>query len=442
MNMRDIIANKRYSKELSDEEIKFFVEGVTNNTIPDYQTSALLMAIVLNGMSDREMTTLTMEMAKSGEVNDLSFLGCKTVDKHSTGGVGDKCTPLLLPLVASFGVNMVKLSGRGLGFTGGTVDKFEAIEGFNCTIDAADFPKLIKSNGMLITGQTPNLAPADKVLYALRDVTSTIDSIPLIASSIMSKKIAGGAQALVLDVTCGEGAFMKTPEQARALSEAMITIGKLANKEVTCVITSMNQPLGKNIGNTLEMMEVFDCLCGNGEEDLVEVVTTLASYMIKLAGIKESESSIDELKAICKERLSDGTALEYYDKLIIGQGGLVHSTGSPLYKEYPAQTLTLTAPYDGYVTKIKADMIGNASVELGAGRLTKTDILDFGAGISIHKKIGDKVSRGDTLCVIYKGRNAEIDEERLEKAAELAYDAFEFSDTKPEDEKIIIDVCC
>ncbi len=442
MNMRDVISKKRYSQELTDEEIKFFVDGVVNGEIPDYQTSALLMAIVLNGMSDREMTTLTLEMANSGEINDLSFLGCKAIDKHSTGGVGDKCTPLLMPLVASFGINMVKLSGRGLGFTGGTVDKFESIEGFNCTIDAKDFKKHIESNGMLITGQTPNLAPADKILYALRDVTSTIDSIPLIASSIMSKKIASGAKAIVLDVTCGEGAFMKTPEAARELSKAMISIGKLARLDVTCVITAMNQPLGKNIGNTLEMMEVFEVLSGNGAEDLVEVVTTLAAYMVKSSEAEESKLSVEEIKKICCERLKNGTALEYYNKLIIGQGGYVHSTGSPVYKDYPEQVLTLTAPCDGYVTAINAQMIGNASVELGAGRLVKTDELDFGAGISVHKKIGDKVSRGDTICVIYKGKMAEIDEDRLEKAADLAYDAFEFSTEKPAHEQIIIDVCC
>lgn len=442
MNMRDIIAVKRYNKELSDEEIKFFVKGVTDGTIPDYQISALLMAIVLNGMSDREMTTLTLEMANSGEVNDLSFLGCKALDKHSTGGVGDKCTPLIMPLVNSFGINMVKLSGRGLGFTGGTVDKFESIEGFNCSIDPVDFPKMIESNGMLITGQTPNLAPADKILYALRDVTSTIDSIPLIASSIMSKKIAGGAKSIVLDVTCGDGAFMKTLDQARELSKAMISIGKLAGLDVVCVITSMDQPLGRSIGNTLEMMEVFETLTGNGAEDLVEVVTTLAAYMVKSSEVEESKLAIEEIKEMCKSRLSDGTALEYYDKLIIGQGGLVHSTGSPLYKDYPNQTLTLTAPCDGYITKIKADLIGNASVELGAGRLVKSDSIDFGAGISIHKKIGQKVSRGDTLCVLYKGKEAAIDEDRLEKAADLAYDAFEISDEKPADEKIILEVCC
>ena len=442
MNMRDIIAKKRYSGALTGEEIAFFVKGVTNGEIPDYQTSALLMAIVLNGMTDEEMTILTTEMANSGKINDLSYLGCKAVDKHSTGGVGDKCTPLILPLVASFGIKTVKLSGRGLGFTGGTVDKFESIEGFNVNVNAADFPKLIESNGMVISGQTPDLAPADKILYSLRDVTSTVDSIPLIASSIMSKKIAGGANAIVLDVTCGEGAFMKDIEQARKLSSAMISIGNLAGREVTCVITSMDEPLGRNIGNVLEMMEVFEVLQGNGEDDLVEVVTTLASHMIKLSDAKEKDLSIDEIKEICKTRLKDGTALEYYDKLIIGQGGLIHSTGSPVYRDYPVEVMRLTAPCDGYISAVKADMIGNSSVELGAGRLQKTDELDYGAGICIYKKIGDKVNKGDAICALYKGKNATVDEDRLEKAAELAFDAFEYSSEPVDDIKVILDVCC
>ena len=309
-------------------------------------------------------------------------------------------------------------------------------------MDAADFPKLIESNGMVISGQTPDLAPADKILYSLRDVTSTVDSIPLIASSIMSKKIAGGANAIVLDVTCGEGAFMKDIDQARELSKAMISIGKLAGREVVCVITSMDEPLGRNIGNVLEMMEVFEVLQGNGEADLVEAVTTLAAHMIKHSDAKEKDLSIDEIKDICKTRLNDGTALEYYDKLIIGQGGLVHSTGSPLYKDYPVEVMRLTAPCDGYVSKVKADMIGNASVELGAGRLQKTDELDYGAGICIYKKIGDKVKRGDAICALYKGKEAVIDEDRLEKAADLAFDAFEYSDEKPSELKVVLDVCC
>ena len=442
MNMRDIIAKKRYSEELTDEEIQFFVKGVTAGEIPDYQTSALLMAIVLNGMSDREMTTLTLEMANSGKTNDLSYIGSKVVDKHSTGGVGDKCTAIVLPLVASFGIKTVKLSGRGLGFTGGTVDKFESVEGFNVNVDSADFEKYVEQNGMVISGQTPDLAPADKILYALRDVTSTIDSIPLIASSIMSKKIAGGADAIILDVTCGEGAFMKNLDQARELSKAMIQIGKLAGRQVICVITSMDEPLGRNVGNVLEMMEVFEVLQGNGEEDLVEVATTLAAHMIKASDAKENSLEIDEIKNMCRERLSNGTALEYYDKLLIGQGGLIHSTGSPIYKEYPGEVMRLTAPCDGYISAIKADMIGNASVELGAGRLKKTDELDYGAGICIYKKIGDKVQKGDSICTLYKGKEAVIDEDRLEKAAELAFDAFSFTEEKPEVPNVVLDVCC
>lgn len=253
MNMRDIIIAKRDKKSLTDEEIKFFVKGVTDGSIPDYQTSALLMAIVLNGMDDREMTTLTLEMAASGTQLELPFIDGIAVDKHSTGGVGDKITPILLPLIASFGVEVVKLSGRGLGFTGGTVDKFESIEGFNVEVDTKDFNKYVVLTGMVISGQTPDLAPADKILYSLRDVTGTVDSIPLIASSIMSKKIAGGAKGIVLDVTCGSGAFMKDYAMAKELAEAMIKIGNLAGRKTVAVITNMDQPLGRFCGNILEI---------------------------------------------------------------------------------------------------------------------------------------------------------------------------------------------
>ena len=388
------------------------------------------------------MTTLTLKMADSGQRNDLSYLGSKAVDKHSTGGVGDKCTPLIMPLVASFGIKTVKLSGRGLGFTGGTVDKFESIENFNVSVDLKDFPKHIESDGMVISGQTPDLAPADKILYSLRDVTSTVDSIPLIASSIMSKKIAGGADAIVLDVTCGSGAFMKDVDQARALSEAMIRIGKLAGVEVVCVITSMDEPLGRNVGNVLEMMEVFETLQGDGQEDVVEVVTTLAANMVKLSDAPEKDLPVEEIKELCKQRLKDGTALEYYDKLIIGQGGLVHSTGSPIYKEYPVDVMQITAQSDGYVSAIRADMIGNASVELGAGRLTKTDELDYGAGLSLVKKVGDRVEHGETLCILYKGKTAQVDEDRLEKAAELVIDAYTVTEEKTDVPPFILDVCC
>ncbi len=446
LNMRDIIADKRYSKELTDEQIEFFVNGVTDGSIPDYQISALLMAIVLNGMTDRETTTLTLKMASSGEQNDLSYLGSKAVDKHSTGGVGDKCTPILLALVGSFGINCVKLSGRGLGFTGGTVDKFESIVGFNPIIEYEDFEEMVKRNGVIISGQSPNLAPADKVLYALRDVTSTIDSIPLIASSIMSKKIAGGAQAIVLDVTCGQGAFMKTIEQARELSKSMIEIGKLSGRQVVCVITSMDEPLGHSIGNTLEMMEVYETLTGKGSEDLLTVVTTLAAYMIDLSESDKvneffgHKPTIDELITECRQRLSNNMALNAYANLILGQGGNIDSNLSPVYVDYPAEAIRLTASSTGYISAIKADVIGNASVELGAGRLTKESQLDYGAGITLYKKIGDFVKKGDVVCVLYKGSNATIDEDKLWNATELAADAFEYSEVEVPKHPVILDV--
>ncbi len=441
MNMIDIISDKRYSRELSDEQIEFFINGVKDKSIPDYQISALLMAIVLNGMTPHEMTSLTMAMANSGKQNDLSYLDTIPVDKHSTGGVGDKCTPLILPLVASFGVKSVKLSGRGLGFTGGTVDKFESIEGFNCSIPVEDFPKLISKNGMVISGQTPELAPADKILYSLRDVTATIDSIPLIASSIMSKKIAGGAKAMVLDVTFGDGAFMKTIEDARKLANAMIDIGKLANRRVVCVLSSMAQPLGKNCGNVLEMQEVFEVLSGKASPDLLEVVSTISANMVMLSE-KNGEFSYDELKEECKKRLLDGTALGFYDDLIIGQGGMIHSTGSPIYKDYPDEVMRISAVEAGYVTAVHADKIGRACVLLGAGRLVKSDEIDFGAGISLYKKIGDPVKRGETVAVLFKGRNSTIDDEKVNLATDLAFDAFSYSSTPPVLENVIADVCC
>ncbi len=283
MNIVDIILDKRYGRELTDDQIRFFVRGVTDRSIPDYQATALLMAIVLNGMNEREISTLTLEMASSGEQNDLSFVGDITVDKHSTGGVGDKITPLVMPLCSTFGVKTVKLSGRGLGFTGGTVDKFSSIEGFNIDIPKDDFPKYVAESGMVISGQTPDLAPADKILYSLRDVTGTVKSIPLIASSIMSKKLASGADAIVLDVTCGTGAFMKTFEEARIIADTMIKIGRNAGRKVIAVITDMDQPLGNYCGNVLEMREVYDTLRDRGAGDVEDVASIIAANMIKRA---------------------------------------------------------------------------------------------------------------------------------------------------------------
>lgn len=439
MTMQEIILKKRYGKALSNEEIEFFINGVVDKSIPDYQTSALLMAIVLNGMNEEEMTTLTIKMAESGEQNDLSYIDGIPVDKHSTGGVGDKCTPLIMPLVATFGVSTVKLSGRGLGFTGGTVDKFESIEGFNVALPISSFPELISNCNMAISGQTPDLAPADKVLYSLRDVTGTIDSIPLIASSIMSKKLAGGAKGIVLDVTCGSGAFMKTIDEAKALSEAMIKIGKLSGREVVAVITDMDQPLGRNVGNVSEMQEVFEILSGNVIEDVVEVVSVLSANMVMLAG-KNDGMNMEELINECKLRLTDGRALEKYKDLILSQGGSLNSNGSPVYVDYPNDCMRVNATEDGYITEIKADIIGKASVKLGAGRQVKTDIIDYGAGIGFFVKVGDYVKRGDCLCALYLGNEHINEDDKLFDAAEMITDAFSYSSEKPEDKPVVIEV--
>ena len=440
MNMRDIIIAKRDRQSLTDEQIKFFVKGATDGTIPDYQLSSLLMAIVLNGMDDREMTTLTLEMAHSGDINDLSYFPGIPVDKHSTGGVGDKITPILIPLLATFDVTTVKLSGRGLVYTGGTVDKFESIKGFNAELSSEEVIRQAKETGMVISGQSPDLAPADKVLYALRDVTGTVDSIPLIASSIMSKKIAGGAKAIVLDVTTGSGSFMKTEDRARELSRAMINIGNLAGIKTCAVITDMDQPLGRCVGNTLEMQEVYETLTGRGASDVIEVVTALAVKLIVLAE-KANGMSEEELKAECEARLKDGRALSRYIELILSQGGMVNqNNGSPVYVEYPFEAMHVTSPETGYVTSVKANIIGRASVKLGAGRYKKGDPIDHGAGICLYAKVGDKVRRGDRLCSLCVGENSDIPEETLYDCMDMIHKAYEFSDTKPETHSPVIDV--
>ena len=439
MNMRDIIIAKRDKQSLTDEQIKFFVKGVTDVSIPDYQISALLLAIVLNGMDEREMTTLTLEMAASGSQMDLSYLESVPVDKHSTGGVGDKITPILLPLIATFGVETVKLSGRGLGFTGGTVDKFESIKGFNVEVDSKEFPRLVKETGMVISGQTPDLAPADKILYSLRDVTGTVDSIPLIASSIMSKKIAGGAKVIVLDVTCGSGAFMKDYKMAKELAEAMIKIGNLAGRKTVAVITDMDQPLGRFCGNILEMQEVFDTVTGKGEEDVIEVVTELAFHLITLAG-KDSGMSPEVLREEIRARLKDGSCFEKFKSLIRSQGGELSPSGLPVYVDKPFDCMHVNSPDAGYVQGMRADLIGQASVLLGAGRLAKTDTIDYGAGIGFFVKIGDRVERGDSLCALYQGENSNLPEERLFDAMDLILEAYEIGPEKPEKKPAILDV--
>lgn len=439
MNMRDIIIAKRDKQSLTDEQIKFFVQGVTDGSIPDYQTSALLMAIVLNGMDDREMTTLTLEMAASGKQLELPYIDGVAVDKHSTGGVGDKITPIILPLIASFGVEVVKLSGRGLGFTGGTVDKFESIDGFNVEVNTKDFHMYVIKTGMVISGQTPDLAPADKILYSLRDVTGTVDSIPLIASSIMSKKIAAGAKGIVLDVTCGSGAFMKDFESAKALAEAMIRIGKLAGRKVVAVITNMDEPLGRFCGNILEMDEVLNTVTGKGEEDVVDVAVEIAYHLITLAE-KDAGMSPEVLRQEIRARLYDGTCYEKYKELIESQGGKITAGGRPVYVDTPFDCMHVNSPDSGYVQSIRTDLIGQASVLLGAGRLKKTDKIDYGAGIGFFVKVGDRVERGDSLCALYHGEKSEISEDRLFDAMDLILEAYTIGPEKPEKTPSILGV--
>lgn len=440
MNIVDIILDKRYGRELSDEQIRFFVRGITDRSIPDYQTTALLMAIVLNGMNEREMSTLTLEMAASGEQNDLSFVGDVTVDKHSTGGVGDKITPLVMPLCSTFGVKTVKLSGRGLGFTGGTVDKFSSIEGFNIDIPKDDFPRLVEASGMVISGQTPDLAPADKVLYSLRDVTGTVKSIPLIASSIMSKKLASGADAIVLDVTCGTGAFMKTFEEARIIADTMIKIGRNAGRKMIAVITDMDQPLGNYCGNVLEMKEVHDTLKGRGAADVEDVASVIAANMVTLAG-KTGGLSYNELVKECKKRLTDGSALKEYYKLLRSQGGKVTEDG-PVYTDEPVEVYKVKADKSGFIFSIKTNELGHCSVALGAGRVTKDDDVDLGAGIRFMKKRGDAVLEGDTICTLYVGSNSKLkdDEETVKAIADRVLKAYNISTARPLGIRSVIDV--
>ena len=398
MNILDIIAKKRDKKELTKEEIEFFVKGYTDGSITDYQASALVMAIYINGMNEREITDLTLYMAHSGDVLDLSSLG-EVVDKHSTGGVGDKITLILMPIVASLGIPVAKMSGRGLGFTGGTVDKLESIPGYNTNVPVDEFIQNVKKIGISLIGQTLNLAPADKKLYALRDTISCTESIPLIASSIMSKKIASGANKIVIDVTCGSGAFMKDIESAKELARVMTKIGELAHKETKCIITDMNQPVGYAVGNVLEVIEAIDILKGKYlPKDVKNILTELGGNMLVLAG---KASSLGEGKELILENLKNGKAYEKFVELVQNQGGdisYIENTDKFAKAKY---IIPIIAEKSGNIVKLDALNVGKLSVYLGAGRMKKEDDIQKEVGFIFHKKVGDKVEKGDVLGYIH-----------------------------------------
>jgi pyrimidine-nucleoside phosphorylase len=398
MRMVDLIEKKRDALELSTEEIKFIVNGYTDGSIPDYQVSAFTMAVFFNGMTERETADLTMAMVESGDQIDLSEIEGIKVDKHSTGGVGDTTTLVLGPLVAALGVPVAKMSGRGLGHTGGTIDKLEAVEGFHVEIENQEFIDLVNKNKIAVIGQSGNLTPADKKLYALRDVTATVDSIPMIASSIMSKKIAAGADAIVLDVKTGAGAFMKTLDDSRALAKAMVQIGNNVGRQTMAIISDMSQPLGFAIGNALEVKEAIDTLKGEGPEDLTELCLVLGSNMVYLA---KKANSIQEARQMLENAIKDGSALEAFKLFLASQGGDASVVDNPEKLPQAKYIFELEAKEDGYLAEMVADEIGTAAMILGAGRATKESTIDLAVGLMLRKKIGDKVTKGESIVTIY-----------------------------------------
>lgn len=431
MRMIDIIEKKRDGYELTKEEIDFVISGYTNGDIPDYQMSAFAMAVYFQDMTTEERIHLTNAMAASGDQVDLSSIDGIKVDKHSTGGVGDTTTLILAPLVASVGVPIAKMSGRGLGHTGGTIDKFESIEGFQVELDGDTFTKLVNKNKVAVVGQSGNLAPADKKIYGLRDVTATVDSIPLIASSIMSKKIASGADAIVLDVKVGSGAFMKDLDSAKELAHAMVQIGNGAGRQTVAVISDMNQPLGFAVGNALEVKEAIDTLKGEGPKDLEELCFTLGSRMVYLG---KKADSIEEAHAMLEEAIRSGKALEKFKQLVSSQGGDETVIDDPSKLPTASYTFEVEAKEDGYVTEMIANEIGNAASMLGAGRLTKDAEIDLAVGLIMNKKIGDKVIKGDSLVTIHSNS------EDVSAVKEKIYEAYRISETKGKAQPLIYGV--
>lgn len=397
MRMYDLIEKKKQGKRLEKEEIRFMIKGFTDGSIPDYQMSAMLMAIYFQGMEDQEITDLTLEIAASGDQLDLSAIHGFKADKHSTGGVGDKTTLIIGPIVASLGVKVAKISGRGLGHTGGTVDKMESVPGTRTSLTEEEFFRLVNENGIAVMGQTSNLVPADKKLYALRDVTATVDSVPLIASSIMSKKLSSGSDGIVLDVKTGSGAFMKTLEDSELLARKMVAIGSMAGRRCCALITDMDIPLGHAIGNSMEVMEAIETLKGNGPEDLTQVCLHLASNMLYMAG----KGTLEECRKMAEKAIRDQTALQTLANMFKGQGGDPAYIQNPELFPRAPYSCEVKAPKAGYIQGMDAESCGLISVMLGAGRTKKEDVIDMSAGIYLHKKYGDRVEAGDTLAVLY-----------------------------------------
>ena len=431
MLMQDIIIKKRDKEKLTYDELKFFIDGYVKGDIPDYQVSSLLMAIVLNGMDNEEISTLTELMMHSGEVIDLSMIKGIKVDKHSTGGVGDKTSLVLGPLVSSCGAVLAKMSGRGLGFTGGTLDKLESIPGMSISLTKEEFVSQVNKIGISIIGQTGNLVPADKKLYALRDVTGTVPSIPLISSSIMSKKLASGSDAILLDVKFGSGAFMKDIDSARILAKTMVNIGKSLNRDTRAILTDMNQPLGKAVGNILEVKEAIDTLNGSGPSDFKELCLKAGAIMLLQAKVCSTK---EEAYTLLNEKLNDGSAFNKFKEFISLQGGDISYIDNPALFKVAKKIYEVKANKKGFVKSISALDIGNAAMHLGAGRATKEDSIDFTAGIILNKKVGDKVEINDTLAIIHTNLD------NFDKEKEEVLSSFESVDNKVELNPIVYEI--
>ncbi len=428
MRMVDLIEKKRDGHELTTEEINFAITNYTNGDIADYQMSAFLMAIYFQNMSERERADLTLAMAESGDQIDLSAIDGIKVDKHSTGGVGDTTTLVLGPLVAACGVPVAKMSGRGLGHTGGTIDKLEAIDGFHVELSTEDFIKQVNDHKLAVIGQSGNLTPADKKLYALRDVTGTVNSIPLIASSIMSKKIAAGADAIVLDVKTGEGAFMKTPEDAKELAHAMVGIGNATGRKTMAIISDMSQPLGFAIGNALEVKEAIETLQGKGPEDLTELCMVLGSQMVVVGGKAET---LEEARTMLEKVIENGQALEIFKQFIADQGGNPAVVDDVTLLPQAKFVTEVSSKEEGYISFMEADEIGTAAMVLGAGRATKESIIDLAVGIVLHKKVGDFVKAGESIATIYSNT------EDLAECSKMIYNSIEYTSNPVEKIKLI-----